>query len=506
MAKGPTSTVPGRWLDPETREGLWTGRAVVAGVAAWCVARAALVGITHDEALTLLIHVPGSWGDVFAHRLYIGSNNHLLNTVLLKLLLGILPPHEWAIRVPALAGLAMYLAGCWRLLRRLVSGPRFAFGLALLATNPFLVDLHTLARGYGLGLGLLALGASCALGRERGPSVGGHAIRNGCVVALAALAVASNLSLAYGATGLGVLAVGATLRRARHGDAPWRVGAAGVIPWALAAGASALVYRPGVLASIGFYVAEWGGTRGFWADTVGSLAAASLYRPELQRAAPGLTAAVAAVVAVGSGLALWRLWRGREWTPLASCVAYFWLVASAMAAVKLAFGLRWPLDRSAVVLVPACGLVLLCTWELLARRGSKVASAGSSAAWVIVLVLVAISLVSWNLSRTYLWPMDAPARPLVRSIAASTAGNAKGTVRMAASWELEPAVNFYRMSRQVEALAPLTRPRLEAGFDLYYLAARDRPVVKTLGLSVCREFPDAGTLLAVPVGVRCPAF
>ncbi|MGV8042057.1 MAG: hypothetical protein AB2L07_19005 [Thermoanaerobaculaceae bacterium] len=192
-----------RWLDPEAREGRALAVAVVAVVAGWGVARAALVGITHDEALTLLIHVPGSWGDVVAHRLYIGSNNHLLNTVLLKLLLGVLPPLEWVIRLPALAGLGLYLTGCWRLLRRLVSGPRFALGLALLAANPFLLDLHTLARGYGLGLGLLALAASCALEAREASSLGRATRCHGVAAGLTVLAVVANLSLTFGAVALG---------------------------------------------------------------------------------------------------------------------------------------------------------------------------------------------------------------------------------------------------------------------------------------------------------------
>lgn len=491
----------GRWLDPETGPGRTLAAAVVAAVAAWGVARAALVGITHDEALTLLIHVPGSWGDVFAHRLPIGSNNHLLNTLLLKLLAGVLPPLEWAVRLPALTGLGLYLAGCWRLLGRLVAGPRLALGLALLAANPFLLDLHTLARGYGLGLGLLAFAASCELAAPRRAGARAVAVRHCLAAGLGTLAVAANLSLAFGAAALGILALAGALREAPK--RPRRAAAAG-LPWLLAGLLAVAVYRPSVLGNIGFYVAGWGGERGFWADTVHSLAAASLYRPEWQGAAPGLTALFAAVLAAGTALAATVAVRRRTWPGLATATLFCWLVAGAMGAARLATGGRWPVDRSAAVLLPALALVLVATWDELARAGSPAARVGAGLAVLLVLLLAGTWASCWNLRRTYLWPADEATPMVMRAVAAANRGRDPGTVRLASSWPLEPAVNFYRLSRRVEALAPVRREPVRPGFDLYYLHGRQREAAKLLGLVVCRDFPRAGTLLAVPGGRPCP--
>ncbi|HPC83577.1 MAG TPA: hypothetical protein P5234_09225 [Thermoanaerobaculaceae bacterium] len=491
------------WLDPETRQGRLLGAAVVAVIAGWGVARAALVGITHDEALTLLIHVPGSWGDVFAHRLYIGSNNHLLNTVFLKLLAGVLPPFAWVIRLPALAGLAMYLAGCWRLLRRLVSGPRFALGLALMGANPFVLDLQTVARGYGLGLGLLALAASAVLDAHEAASGRGRAFAQGVAACLAMLAVAANLSMAYPAVALGVLAIAGAARGRRRGEKVLGLLAAAA-SWSLGALASAALYRPSVLANIGYYVAEWGGERGFWADTMRSLAAVSLYRPEWAEIAPVLAAVFGLILGAGTVLAAVLVARRGACHALAGGVLFCWLVAAAMAAGRLAFGTRWPLDRSAVVLLPALGLVLVGVWETLAGAGSHPARLGASVAAMLVAVLVTGSVASWNLRRTHLWAMDAATPTVMRSVAAATRECERGSVRMVVSWRLEPAVNFYRVSRAVDALAPVRREQVRPGFDFYYLQGADRDAVRLLGLAVCRQFPDAQTLLAVPAGRACP--
>lgn len=498
----------GRWLDPQTMQGRALGVAVVAVIAGWGVARAALVGITHDEALTLLIHVPGSWGDVFAHRLYIGSNNHLLNTVLLKLLLGVLPPLEWVIRMPALVGLGLYLTGCWRLLRRLVTGPRFVVGLALLGANPFVLDLHTLARGYGLGLGLLVVAASCALEACEATSLRRAAGCHGVAAGLSTLAVSANLSLTFGAFALGAVALAGAAGSGVPSRPRLEMGrslAAAGAPWLLGGLLAAVIYRPNVLKSIGFYVAEWGGERGFWADTVGSLAAASLYRPAWQGLAPALTVLFGLILGAGTLLAGLAAARRPAWHWLAGAALFWWIVASAMGAVRLALGTRWPIDRSAVVLLPALGLVLLGAWEELARAGSPASRLGANAAALVAMLLLVGWVSSWNVRRTYVWAMDEATPAVMRAVAASTRGRERGSARMAVSWLLEPAVNFYRVSRGLETLAPVKREPARPGFDFYYLYGQDRAAAGPQGLVVCRQFPQAGTLLAVPRGRGCPS-
>jgi len=497
----------GRWLDPRTCQGAAFGIAVVAAIAAWGVARAALVGITHDEALTLLIHVRGSWGEVFAHRLYIGSNNHLLNTVLLKLLLGVLPPFEWVIRLPALAGLGMYLVGCWRLLRRLASGPRFALGLALLGTHPFLLDLHTLARGYGLGSGMLVLAASCAFQRCENASFWRVARCHGPAAGLAALAITANLSLLYGAVALGLLVLADAAMRSMSGPSGREAGrmvAAAALPWLIGALLTAVIYRPEVLQRIGYYVADWGGEKGFWANTVTSLAAASLYRPGWQGAVHVLTVLFGVILGAGTLLAAVAVHRrrGRSW--LVGATVFCWLVVAEMSAVRLVLGARWPIDRSAVVLLPALGLVLLGSWEELSSARSPASQLGGSLAALISMLLVSGWVSSWNLCCTFLWPMDEATPSVMRAVAISTRGRQRGSVRMATSWVLEPAVNFYRVRSGIEALAPVDREPIRPGYDLYYLYGRQRNAVGSLDLIVCREYPEAGTVLAVPSSRSCP--
>ncbi|MCU0291763.1 MAG: hypothetical protein MUF10_07180 [Thermoanaerobaculaceae bacterium] len=474
---------------------------------AWAVARSGGVDITHDEALTFLIHVPGTWPEVLAHSRYIGSNNHLLVTVLAKLLLGILPPAELVVRLPALLGLGLYVAACWSLLRAWTTGPRVVLGLVGLTANPFLVDMFTVARGYGLGLGLLAAAAAVSVRASRVLVPGRRIVLETVAAALAALAALANLSLVFGVAALGALAAVAAARAAgaagRCLRGAWLAGAAAV-PWALAALGVRAVYSRPVLGRIGYYVADWGGARGFWADSVRSLVEATLYGRAGSAVVAAVTAGGAVMLAAGAAVGGWCLWRRRMVQPVALVSAFVGLVWAGMALAHAAGGVRWPVDRSAIVLVPGLLLVLVTGWDLASRSASPAGKGLALGAGCLTAAVVVVELASANLSRTYLWPHDAATRRVMQSVAGLAGQAPKESVRMLVSWPLEPAVNFYRVTRRIDGLAPVSRAHPQPGADLYYLLEEDRQAVRELGLTVCREYRDAGTLLAAPAGAPCP--
>lgn len=477
------------------------------GLGAWAVARATGVSMTHDEALTFLIHVPGSWSEVLAHSRYIGSNNHLLNTLLIKLLLGILPPAEVVLRLPALLGLGLYATACLSLLRAWATGPRVVLGLIVLTANPFLIDMFTVARGYGLGLGLVAAAAAVAVRAARLRPSWRRAGLDATVPLLCAMSVLANLSFVFGMAALGALVMAAAARsvlserEARRWV--WLAGAV-AIPWGVAAISLRLVYSRTVMGHIGYYLADWGGARGFWVDTVRSLVEASLYGAGGAWSATVGTVGLALVLGVGGVAGGWVLWRRREAVPLALTTAFVGLMWAAIAVAHTIAGMRWPLDRSAIMLIPGMLLVLVTAWELARRPGPPMAHSVAMAAGALVVLLAIVELAGANLTRTFLWPHDAATRGVVRSVAMLTGAVPKESVRLIVSWPLEPAVNFYRITHSVQGLAPVSRARPQPGGDLYYLIEADRAVVRELGLVVCQEHRRAGTLLAVPAGAPCP--
>ena len=83
------------------------------------------------------------------------ENNHLLNTLLIKLFTQGFGLSEFTMRIPALIGCGLYLLGLLKLLNIILEKHQLLIAFFLLAFHPFVADFYSLARGYSLGLGLM---------------------------------------------------------------------------------------------------------------------------------------------------------------------------------------------------------------------------------------------------------------------------------------------------------------------------------------------------------------
>ena len=119
--------------------------------------------LAHDEAVTFLEIVQRSYIDIINYEVGVLSNNHLLNSILIKFITGILGNSELAIRSPALLGHLLYLTGVYKITTHFVRKDIEFVALCLLVMHPFMVELFASARGYSLGLGFLSLSICCVL-------------------------------------------------------------------------------------------------------------------------------------------------------------------------------------------------------------------------------------------------------------------------------------------------------------------------------------------------------
>ena len=118
----------------------------------WAIARAAVQSITIDEADTYLVWVarpnPSHWEAA--------SNNHVLNSLIMRLTTGLFGVSHLSVRAPALLGAALYIAMAWALCHLLAPATVVEWPLFVgLVFNPFVFDHLVAARGYSLALGFL---------------------------------------------------------------------------------------------------------------------------------------------------------------------------------------------------------------------------------------------------------------------------------------------------------------------------------------------------------------
>lgn len=117
--------------------------------------RAIHIPITVDEGTTFLVYAQNSLKDVFLNN-PVNTNNHFLNTFLIKLSTWILGDSQFSVRLPSLLGHLLYIIFSFKLLQAISARTIVIIsGIALLHFNPYFIDFFGLARGYSLSWGFM---------------------------------------------------------------------------------------------------------------------------------------------------------------------------------------------------------------------------------------------------------------------------------------------------------------------------------------------------------------
>ncbi len=122
---------------------------------AYLIARAIILPISIDEAGTFYNAVPRSVWDIIT---YVDPtpNNHILNTLLIKIFVSVFGAHSLVIRLPNILAFILYYSVAVIWLKKLSGNKIFVlFGIIVLTCNPYLLDFFALARGYALSISFM---------------------------------------------------------------------------------------------------------------------------------------------------------------------------------------------------------------------------------------------------------------------------------------------------------------------------------------------------------------
>ncbi len=111
--------------------------------------KSAITSFTHDESFTYLNYVHQKFLHIISFKKPY-TNNHILNTIFIKCSEKIFGNSEFALRIPNILALITYLTFTYLILQK---EKKILLPLFILMTfNPFLLDFFGLARGYGLSI------------------------------------------------------------------------------------------------------------------------------------------------------------------------------------------------------------------------------------------------------------------------------------------------------------------------------------------------------------------
>jgi 4-amino-4-deoxy-L-arabinose transferase-like glycosyltransferase len=427
------------------------------------------------------------------------ANNHVLNSLLSKASVELFGIKEWSLRLPSVAGGALYLFAAYRLCFLLFGGGAWSFlTTALLTTNPLLLDHLSAARGYGLALAFLLL-STYELFRAVQAATPRSLYAAGI---FCGLSIAANMTSLFPVTALGVAFVAITAASGQFQVK--RLWDEFVVPMSLVSflflvlplssmqsdnfyfGARRLVDSIRNLAQLSF---EYDPVRTDWLPVIGY---GLHYMSAL--ALPFLSILLCGSILYGI-VDLMKLHRQRPDESGPGVSACFFALAFSTA-VLLIVAAHWflaapyPLMRTALYFLPLSVLAA----SSLAYRYRYIRPVGYSSCGLGVLCLVAF-LFQVNVSFYAEWRFDAGTKRIVKFIRSRMPSEKRLVVRT--SWVLEPSLNFYRLLYRLN-WQPVDRSGPEKPGDIIVVTQENQSSIARLGLQVIYADAVSGTVVALP--------
>lgn len=463
------------------REHRWPGSMALFAIV-WMIVRAAVQSITIDEADTYLVWVarpsPLHWEP--------GSNNHILNSLLIRLVTSCFGVSHLVVRIPALIGGVLYVAIAYWFSWKLIPAGIVRWGfLVCLIFNPFLFDYFVAARGYSLATALLVAAIAISI-RMRLGDHSPDALMRRCALASVCLGLsfAANFSFAFvcAATWAALLTC-AWLSRPGDKGGRWR-GTTEIVAAAILPGAGVAVFL------CGWALWKWNRGELFYgahslSEALRSVTDAMLYRPNPDLINPLLLGVVEQIkglllpltvllflahvcVLVVQGAGGRSRWERRLLEAAALLAA---ILVVTVAAHWLAFrvgGLLLPLARTALYVVPLCTLLAGVALSLPARH--DVFRRGLAAC---VVILAGYFLLCLRLHTFKEWYWDGEVQQAYRLTAHYA--RTHGVDRIFANWKYASGLEFYRRASRNYDLSTVISATKDypVGMRLYVLDPRD---------------------------------
>ncbi|MCW3103497.1 MAG: hypothetical protein JWO09_1937 [Bacteroidetes bacterium] len=459
--------------------------------------RAMRLSITWDEAYTYIEFARN--GKVFLRNYeMMSANNHLLNTALMVVFTKLFGLHEFAMRMPALMAHLLFLFFSARLLRNFDNRWLALSAFVILNVNPYLLDFFSLARGYGLSLGLMMASIYFFYLACTGVPKGRWSMVS---MLFASLAVFANFVLLnYCLVLFGLLWLNA-IRGAEATPLKAKVLAAikNMAAPAIIMGGLLCVVIPVTLKLKEAGALFFGGESSFWSDTISTVTARCLYDQGyghwIERIIKGFVLLVVLLAAV---YYIWLLLRKKAGTVFFPVAMQLLLVLCSASTVVQHHLLHTPylMDRTALFLVVLFTLVFVFfIGEVLKVRPAAAIAAHGSA-----LLLLVHFVFCFNLGYVLEWKLDANTKEMlsdIEKIKKIPAG--KETISIGIPLTFDPAINFYREKNNLLWLN--TAWRNETGnmlHDYFCLRQQDLPEMNMDSVEIIKTYPSTGNILARP--------
>lgn len=435
------------------------------------VLKALKMAVTHDEAYTYLYYVKQTWAGILLYKPPHIPNNHILNTLLIKVSTGLFGLSAFTLRLPNILFSVMYF---WY---AAAIGKTFRFpaiqvmAYLILVMQIFFFDFFPLARGYGMGLAL-SLASLYHLHQYRELNNGHHIWRT---LIFGAFAVYANFTFLYAYLGLITLLVILWVAEYQKNEKPIGILLRPVI--IVTAILTLFVFIP--LRNISGSL--FGADSNFWDSSAGTLIW-SLSYGQFPESMSILKFVLAIILLVGAILWITDVFKNKE-------DGEFWfykeilmlLVITAVGQIMQHYllGTEFLVGRTTLVYAP----MLLVFFLFLFQRMRGFEPWGEKLQTTLNAVLLALLIFNFkaiDFKDTFEWAYDAGHKELLKDLKQQKETLGLEQVKLGINWLYEPSLNFYREAEELSWLEKLNRDGAEnTAAHFYYLKGdKDLDLIK----------------------------
>ena len=480
----------------------------------YIIFRAYFLSITHDEALTIITQASQPYHNILLYTEGIYSNNHLINTLLIRFLISIFGYNELIIRLPGLMGGVLFIFGAYKLCQRLFPKPLlFTLSLSLLILNPYVLDFLSLARGYSLALGLLILSLffffnsyKCTEPKEALK----YKIISYLIMSLSVIANFSFLNVYLALIGsyfiIEVIALYFSLEEKPSLKVSFNYFKKCLLYIIIITLCLfALILLP--LSKIAQEKYLYAGKDGFWSDTVSSLIQSSLYGKEYFNINFVYCYTIFAQILFINILLLvilFALFYNKA--PLNSTDKELIIISSIISLTTLSiifqnilFGTPFVMGRTAIYFIPLFTIFVFILWKSIINNETLKFRIIPHVALTVCGVMILSHYVSCvNLSHTFDWKYDAAAKAAIHDIMVMEKDlkSKNGQITIGATWWLSPAMNYYLLSHGSQYQL-VDRNGPDGIFDYYYVYKDDKDILIKRNVDIINHYDISNTLLGV---------
>jgi hypothetical protein len=466
----------------------WVMVIISLGFFSLVVLRALKLSITHDEAYTYLHYVTKNWWSIIIYKPPHIPNNHILNTLLIKISCLLFGTSSFSLRLPNVLFSLVYFYYAASIAKSFRFPGIQILAFLALCLQVYFFDFFALARGYGMGLALI-IASIYHLYKYRELNNGHHIWRT---LIFAAFAVYANFTFLYAFVALTMLLVIVWMQEGNGGTKTIGI----LLRPVLIVTGILFVFIAIPLKNISGDL--FGGETSFWRDTVDSLIWNMQYGQHYDLSI-GLSYLVAVLILIGALFFVFDTFQNRvsKFRFYQDALLLLTLTATVQILQHLLLGTQFLMGRTALVYAPLFLVYIIFLFQRFNefRAGENIQLVLNSL-WVIILL---INFKAINFSNTFEWQYDTYNKQALDIIEEDQKEGKQSVISIGINWLFEPSLNFYRIAEDKQWLKPLSHDGYqEESYQYYYLLKeKDQQVIDAAegkGWSLMSAFPNGAYL------------